>query len=60
MSKAIFQSASIHTWDKKPTATVQLIVDGKCVEIHDMPVSNELIKELTALFKRHLPKSEEV
>jgi len=60
MSKAIFHSAHISAWDKNITASVNLIVGGKHVEIKDMPVSNEVIKELTALFKRHLPKMEEV
>jgi hypothetical protein len=56
MSKAIFKRAHIYA----NTLTVELVINGKAIELHDIPVSNEIIKELTTLFKRHLPKLEEI
>lgn len=56
MSKAVFYSA--HIW--KDTLNVELIVAGKTIKLSDLPTSNELIKELTSLFKRHLPKPEDI
>lgn len=56
MGKAEFKSA--YFWEKK--VSVSLIINGKEMEICDIPASNELIKELTRLFKQHLPKVEDI
>lgn len=62
MSKARLMYASIWAYniDKKPTLTVELDIGGKEIRISDMPVSNEMMKELVATFKRHLPKPEDI
>lgn len=60
MSKAKFIYAHISTWGEAPKVSVELEINGKRTEISGMPASNELIKELTALFKRHLPKAEDI
>lgn len=61
MSAALLKSA--HLWvgqDRKPELSVRLEIKGKSVEINDMPVSNEMMRELVATFKRHLPKAEDL
>lgn len=60
VSKAIFKYANINAYGKTPEADITLEVNGKKVCLRDVPASNELIKELTALFKRHLPKMEDI
>jgi len=61
MSKARFYSAYISSWrDGHPTMRIELEIGGKRIELSDLPCSNELIKELTATFKRYLPKPEDI